>query len=259
MSPEASVTLASVLGDGDADRAAQVLQRGLTRIDAGTRALQGDAQFGPVAFRLVDEQVAEALPDQLTADVGGLLLQGWLKHRELVGAATRTRDQPGSPERVTLATHEVSVTYRFPVEVYVNGSKVVTLDFELVLSLELDSVIAVVDGGRLVALRSGQVRAAARVTLWDQEVGTGARELFVGVLLPLREGIPLVALPTTSAPTSAPASASGWPAPAAGPSAAGSKWWEKASAQSPAAQSPAAQDPAESFQWPKPRDEAGRG
>ncbi|HWN33410.1 MAG TPA: hypothetical protein VNP03_11725 [Pseudonocardia sp.] len=270
MSPDASVTLASVLGDGEAGQAAQVLQRGLTRIDAGTQALQRDARCGPVAFRLADERVAEALGDRLTADVGGLLLQGWLKHRELVDAATRTRDVPGRPEDVILVTHEVSYLHKFPVEVWVNGGLVVTLDFQLALALELSGVVAVVDRGRLVALRSGDVLATARVTLWDQDVANGKRELFAGVLLPLREGFPLVSLPSTSTastPSATPASTPGWPAtPTPTPSptptptltpapAAGSKWWERAPAQSPAAQSTAAQSPAETYQWPKPREE----
>jgi len=122
------------------------------------------------------------------------LLQGWLKHRELVDAATRTRDVPGRPEDVILVTHEVSYLHKFPVEVWVNGGLVVTLDFQLALALELSGVVAVVDRGRLVALRSGDVLATARVTLWDQDVANGKRELFAGVLLPLREGFPLVSL-----------------------------------------------------------------
>jgi hypothetical protein len=257
------VTVAALLGDGDADRGARALKRGLGQAKTGERALESAGGLSTVTFRLADERVTEALGGQLSTDVGRMVLDGWLKYRELVAAAERTRAAPGQPEDVVLAAHEIASTYRPSVDVLIDGSLVTTLTFELTVSVELRGVIAVVERGRLTAIRAGDVVAAARISLWDRQLAGGEHRCAVGKVVRLRDGVALVA----SAAASPGAAAQQWPTPAppgtpptatptptapapapAPPAANGSHWWERVPQQSRA----------QPYQWPKPTAEPER-
>lgn len=230
----ASMTVASVLGDGDPNRAVSAVEQGLQRVEAARAALRSADPLSTAAFRLVDQRVAEALQGQLSTDVGDLVLQGWRKWRELVAAAERSRDAPGQHEEVVLTEHTITSTHRPAVDVIVDGSLVATLTFELTVSLMLRSVIAIVEKGRLTALRGGDVLAGACVSLEGQTLARGECHIAVGVLVGLGNGVALV----SGAPTPGPGPAR---EPASG-SVGGARWWDRV----------APQQPPQPYQWPKP-------
>lgn len=230
MKPVAPMTVATLLGSGDPNRAGPAVEHGLRRVDAAGAVLASAGHLGKEAFRLVDQRVAEALGGPLAIDVGVLVLDGWRKYRELVAASERTRDAPGQPEDVVLGDHEITSTHHPEVDVIVDGSLVSTLTFELTVSLELRGVIAIVEKGRLTTLRCGDVVAGARISLWDQELARGEVSCVVGMLVQLGDGVMLV--------PAAPA-----PGPGPGPRAAASApWWDRVPRQ----------QPPQPFQWPKP-------
>ncbi|GAA5152649.1 hypothetical protein GCM10023321_21720 [Pseudonocardia eucalypti] len=241
----AGPTLATVLGSGDTGRAGTEVRGGMARAKTAEDNL--DVGHGPPTFRLFEEHVADALVAQLNSPVADLVLDGWRKYRELIKAAEDSRNNPGSPAAVELATHEIGVTNRYPVDVYVNGNLVKTLAFELAVFLELHSVVAELRDGRLVAVRAGELRAGARLALDGVTLAEGTLPLAVAPLVPLGAGLELVpARPASAASSPGPAA----PAPHAGPtpspatqsapattppSPSGAPWWTKTSTPSTSA------------------------
>jgi hypothetical protein len=177
MSERAGLTARSVLlADTAADPAAEatVARRPAWR---GVRdRLAGPLKGVSVAGRrAVDQQVAAAIDRVLDVDLGETLVDAWRKHRDLVDAIRTTRADPERSETVVLADHDVGVSHHPVVEVVVNGVTLARLTWDLGIRLEVEGLVAVVRGGRLVELRGGGVAAA--VTLGCEGVEIAARRL----------------------------------------------------------------------------------
>jgi hypothetical protein len=196
-----AITVAMVLGNGVTEQATTAVRDGLTRTEAAARALLPTGWGGPPTLRLVEERVGEALGEQLDQDIGELLVKGWSSFRELIKAAERTRDDPGSPEDVMLVQHDITTDFRPSVEVLLNGVPVATLRFTLTIGLRLDGVIAVVERGKLAALRAGELSATAKIELDGQELTSGAYRCYAGLAVPLGNGVLLVSPAPTTTPS----------------------------------------------------------
>lgn len=236
---------------GDSGRAGDQLERRLREERVSRTAL---AKAGATTARsggVLDERISAVVRDAVDVDLGGIVITSWTGYRALREAAARTRDAPGPPEPVVLAEHEITSTHQPLVDILIDGTQVQRLTFELVLALTLRSVVAMVDRGKLVAVRGGQVAASAALTLNGVTLAEGKHTWLPGAVVRLGDGIPLIgavaptsAARTSAAPTSAaaasatamPASpaATSWvhqvspntpPAPAPAPSAA--PWWER--------------------------------
>lgn len=96
----APLTVRSLLFDEAAD-GADLLARAIDE-DTMAAALPQLSRAGRSAAGAELTDMAKGL---LELDLGGLALAGWRKHRDLVAAATRTSEHPGSTELVELATH----------------------------------------------------------------------------------------------------------------------------------------------------------
>jgi hypothetical protein len=155
----------------------------------------------PAVFAIAENRVAEVLAAQLAIGVGEGLVEGLSTVAALAGAARRTRDAPGPPEDVVLAEHTVSKPYHPVVDVLVDGQLVATLTFEVRLALTVRAAEAVVDAGRLTALKIGALVAGATLSLQGWELAAPQARLFDGVVVPLGGGVPLTAsAPPTSLP-----------------------------------------------------------
>ncbi|MGH3615535.1 MAG: hypothetical protein ACRDRK_23635 [Pseudonocardia sp.] len=192
MSVDAPTTVAELLGDPDPRQAELALRRALYESNVARDALAQVGRFAAAAYGLCDQRVAEALHGLLDIDLGGLIVAGWSRYRELIAAAERTRDTPGQPEDVVLADHQITSTHHPSIEVVVDGRSAATLQFELTVSLELWGVSAIVESGVLVALRCGDVVAGARLSLWGRELARRDVTCVVGALVRLDRGIALV-------------------------------------------------------------------
>jgi hypothetical protein len=180
-------TVAALLGEADP----QWVERALGAAHVGQRTLAGVGQLAAAAYPALEERVAEVLRAALQIDLGGLALAAWGRYRELVEAAKRTRDAPGAPEDVVLAEHEITWTQQPAVEVIVDGTPRLTLQFELSVSLTMQGVVAVVDAG-MVGLRVGDVLTGAKLALWEQELAAREVMCLVGALVRVGSGVPLV-------------------------------------------------------------------
>jgi hypothetical protein len=185
---ETPLTVAALLGEADP----QWMERALGAAHVGRRALAGLGQLAAATYPALEQRVAEVVSAALQIDLGGLVLAAWSRYRELVDAAERTRDAPGAPEDVVLAEHEIIWTQQPAVEVIVDGTPRMTLQFDLSVSLTMRGVVAVVDGGVLVGLRTGDVLIGAQLSLWEQELAAREVTCLVGALVRLGGGVPLV-------------------------------------------------------------------
>lgn len=146
--PDTSQALAEALDDHGVLRSGDVVRRLATRI---ARAAAKD-QLGVVADGL------------LNLDLGDLVIAGWRKHERLAAAAQRTAANPGSSERIQLATHRISSVHRPSVELLVNDTHLTNVNFELDIEFVITALEMTVRQGQVVSLHSGNCDISATLT-----------------------------------------------------------------------------------------------
>jgi hypothetical protein len=125
-----------------------------------------------LARRLVTRIAREAAKDQLGVvadglldlDLGDLVIAGWRKHERLAAAAQRTAANPGSSERIQLATHRISSVHRPSVELLVNDTHLTNVNFELEVEFVITALEVTVREGQVVSLHSGDCDISATLT-----------------------------------------------------------------------------------------------
>ena len=138
--------------------------------------LQGPLRAVSTAGRhAVDRHLAAAIDRMFDVDLGDTLVGGWRTHRDLLTAARTTRADASRAERVVLADHDISATHHPYLEIVINGVSLARLEWDLGIRLEVEGVVAVVRGGRLVELLGGGIGAA--VTLGCEGYELAARRL----------------------------------------------------------------------------------
>jgi len=147
----APLTVRSLLLD-EAANGADLLARAIDE-DTMAAALPQLSRAGRSAAGAELTDLAKGL---LELDLGGLALAGWAKHRDLVAAATRTSEHPGSTELVELATHRITSVHRPSVDLLVDGVRVAVVRLELEVELLVRALVATVRLGHLIGLRSGR-------------------------------------------------------------------------------------------------------
>jgi hypothetical protein len=151
------------------------------------------ATLSPPGQATLYAEVSGAISGLLGLDVLDVLVDGWRKHRALVGAAQRTRVPPGATEQVELTSHRITTTHRPYLDISLNGAKLATVHFDLGLTLDVDTMLAVVTRGRLVGIQGG--RCTVTAGLGAEGVPLASRQLVLDphVTLSLGEGIALLA------------------------------------------------------------------
>ena len=125
-----------------------------------------------LAQRLVTRIAREAAKDQLgvvadgllNLDLGDLVIAGWRKHERLATAAQHTAANPGSSERIQLATHRISSVHRPSVELLLNDTHLTNVNFELDIEFVITTLEVTVRQGQVVSLHSGNCDISATLT-----------------------------------------------------------------------------------------------
>jgi hypothetical protein len=100
----------------------------------------------------------------------GVLLAGWREYQDLTSAARRTLAAPGSTELVHVASHRVSAAQEPSVAVLVDGKRVATLHLRVSLLFDVNSLLARVRGGRLIAVLTGSCDVTATLAIDGTDV-----------------------------------------------------------------------------------------
>jgi hypothetical protein len=132
----------------------------------------GVLRSGDVAARLATRIARQAAQDQVGAvadgllnlDLGDLVIAGWRKQQRLADAAQRTAANPGSSERVQLATHRISSVHRPSVELLLNDTHLTDVNFELDVEFVIKALEVTLRGGRVVSRHAGECDVSATLT-----------------------------------------------------------------------------------------------
>lgn len=107
-------------------------------------------------------EVAAAVGNLLTVDLGTILTEGWRTGTQLHNAARASIAEPNSSVVVDLARHRLSYTYQPHIDLLLDGHHAGTVVMVLSLVFDIASVQATVHAGRLTDLRCGRPTSPAR-------------------------------------------------------------------------------------------------
>ncbi|MGW2251082.1 hypothetical protein ACWCXH_12870 [Kitasatospora sp. NPDC001660] len=122
----------------------------------------------------VEEEVTRVVGGFLRLDMIDLLAGAWRTYAALTVAAERTLDAPRSEELVSLTRHRIRSVHHPTVNVLIDGVSVGTITVDVEVVFELDGVVAVVRGGRLVAVRAGYCTATAALAV--EQIAVASRQ-----------------------------------------------------------------------------------
>jgi len=164
--------------------------------NTGAGSLGPHLQGVPATLRAAAaEQILTLVATVLDRRLIDLLASGWRKWKQLSDAARRTIVAPGQVEIVELIDHEISSIQRPSVDVTYDGRRVAQIAAEVAVSVDVHAATAVIQDGRLLALRSGHADVDARMSIEGVVVAEAERQLELAIEIPLGDGIPLIERP----------------------------------------------------------------
>jgi hypothetical protein len=150
------------------------------------------AHLPEMTRRAAVQEAATAGAGLLKVDLIGVLVRGWREHRDIVAAARRTLAAPASTELVSMSAHEVTLEQRPSVSVLVDGQRVATLELGLSIVFDVNALLLLISGGRLVAVRSGRCEITATLAVQGANLLARQAHLELPGVIPLGRGIRLL-------------------------------------------------------------------
>jgi hypothetical protein len=188
------LTVRAVLFGGTKEEAAAALTQRLDRAgvrEASRRASEG---LSRIAQREVQSQITSIANLVLGSDVVDLIAAGWRKHRELTIAAKSTVAAPDKTVLVDLYSHRITSAHDWTIDIIVANTPVTSIDFTLTVAFDIEPVLAIVRGGRLVGLRGGQCFVDADLDVQHNRVAEQRRQIDLRALISFTPGMPLCQL-----------------------------------------------------------------
>ena len=151
------------------------------------------AHLPEMTRRAAVQEAATAAAGLLKVDLLGVLVRGWREHGDIVAAARRSLAAPASTELVSMSAHEVTLEQRPSVSVLVDGQRVATLELGLSMAFDVNALLLLISGGRLVAVRSGRCEITATLAVQGADLLVRQAHLELPGVIPLGRGIRLLA------------------------------------------------------------------
>jgi hypothetical protein len=193
---EADLTARVLLLGGNTDPDLNKLRRALS--DHGVLKKVGGelAHLTPQAREAANGTLASVTAGLLDFDLGDALISGWRTHERLIHAAEETQRVPGRQEVVQLASHQVSWSNQSAVDLLIDGVRVHTFRFQLTLLIDIEVAAAVVQGGKLVAVKTGDGTVSGALALempgGDITLLQAERKINMHLIVRLGSGVPLL-------------------------------------------------------------------
>ena len=150
------------------------------------------AHLPEMTRRAAVQEAATAAAGLLKVDLIGVLVRGWREHGDIVAAARRTLAAPASTELVSMSAHEVTLEQRPSVSVLVDGQRVATLELGLSIVFDVNALLLLINGGRLVAVRSGRCEITATLAVQGTDLLVRQAHLELPGVIPLGRGTRLL-------------------------------------------------------------------
>jgi hypothetical protein len=187
--PHTALDLLFGPGNGAPNALASQLLSADTKGDLG-RAL---AELPEVTRQAAVREATAAAAGLLNVDLIGGLVAGWRRHHDLTAAAQRTLAAPGSVELVDMTGHQVATSQHPSVTVLVDGAQVATIQLGLSLVFRVTAMTAKISAGRLAAILSGRCDLTVILAIQGTTVLTKQAHLTLPGVIPLGQGIRLLA------------------------------------------------------------------
>jgi hypothetical protein len=150
---------------------ARTLVDGAESGDTLTSAVAGVlTRLPPVAvagLTVPSTDLSAALSALLDVPIGNLALRGWQQRREVVDACRRTATEAGAREVLRLLDHRIVSRQSPTLEVLLDGVRVVLLELDLTVEIEVNGVDLVIEHGAVQDARPGSATARADLRAWD--------------------------------------------------------------------------------------------
>ena len=193
---------ALLFGDGTGDAGALRVAPSWHDLEASLGEQPGE--LSGIARETVSGELATTTADITDIDLGDMLIYGWSTHRRLVDAAKLTLQAPGRKEVVRLGSHRITSAHHPAIDLVVDGVRVHTFRFELTVTFDIDVAVAVIQQGKLVAMRSGDLSVTgtleAQMPAGNAELAHGQRQISSHLVIRLGQGVPLVDLAKSQEP-----------------------------------------------------------
>jgi hypothetical protein len=121
-------------------------------------------------------QMKDTIADLLNVDLSELILEGWRKRSEVVGAMTRTSGGRASAERIDLAAQQIQIILEPTVDLLVDGKRVANIHVTVRVTCDIGPSVIVVRNG-LIARATGENDAHVLLMIEDAEVATAQRRV----------------------------------------------------------------------------------
>ena len=179
------------------------------------------------------QEAAAAAAGLLKVALIDVLVRGWREHRDIVSAARRTLTAPASTELVSMSAHEVTLEQRPSVSVLVDSQRVATLELALSIVFDVNALLLLISGGRLVAVRSGRCEIIATLAVQGTDMLVRQAHLELPGVIPSGRGIRLLPVSEYPARADLPGEGIGSDLPVAGDAPSVPWWQSKRSAAAP--------------------------
>jgi hypothetical protein len=191
--PAAPGTALALLFGPDQETPAAIAQR-LRSADVATDIRSALDSLPPLTRDAAVDQVTTAAAGLLDVNLADVVAAGWRKHADLTAAARRTLAAPGSTDLVDLASHRVSAAQEPYVTILVDGHRLATVRFGLSLAFEISALLAEIQAGRLVTLRSGRCEVTGALAIQGINVITRQAHIDLPGVISFRGGIRLLSV-----------------------------------------------------------------
>lgn len=159
------VTLYSLLFNGSAETGAVVLLEGVKGRSPTVVATWPEVQW---------KQIAASIEDQVESGfdmtLGSILAQGWCDLSSVREAVDPSRTPADMTKSVTLASHELEWATRPKLVISIDGMKSLEVEFELLLTLDIDAAIMSVRDARIHGIALGKCHGEAKISCEGQPV-----------------------------------------------------------------------------------------
>lgn len=193
---QAGLTGRILLLGGTTDDDLSKLRRALAEHGAISKVGGELARLTPKAREAANDTLASVTAGLLDFDLGDALIYGWRTHDRLIHAAEETLRLPGRQDVVQLASHQVSWTRQPTIDMLIDEVRVHTFRFQLTLLFDIEVAAAVVQDGKLVALKFGDGSVAGTLTLemigGDITLLQQERKINLHSIVRVGSGIPLL-------------------------------------------------------------------
>ena len=154
-----------------------------------------EASLGGVAAAVktvAAEQIVILASTVLDRRLVDVLMSGWQEWEKLVEAARRTIEDPNQVGIVELDDHDITWLQRPTIEVTYDGRRISDIEAEAAFDIKIHAATAIVERGRLTAIRSGRADVDAHLSIEGVLVAAAKQPIDLSADIQLGEGISLI-------------------------------------------------------------------